>query len=124
MNFTTAIKTCFSKYVDWNGRALRSEYWYFYLFLMLGIFVTVLIDAVLGTSAFLGLFFLGTILPMFFVTIRRLHDVGRSGWWILLSMVPIASVVLLYWTIIEGDLNDNAYGPSPLDRSDVSETFS
>jgi uncharacterized membrane protein YhaH (DUF805 family) len=82
MNFTTAIKTCFSKYVDWNGRALRSEYWYFYLFLMLGIFVTVLIDAVLGTSAFLGLFFLGTILPMFFVTIRRLHDVGRSGWWI------------------------------------------
>jgi uncharacterized membrane protein YhaH (DUF805 family) len=124
MNFTTAIKTCFRKYVDWNGRALRSEYWYFYLFLMLGVFVTVFLDALMGIGLFSGLFILAMILPMLFVTIRRLHDVGRSGWWILISLIPIASLVLLYWTIIEGDKGDNAFGPHPLGNADVSDTFS
>ncbi len=65
------------------------------------------------------------ILPMMFVTIRRLHDVGKSGWWILISLIPIASLILLYWLIIEGNKGDNAFGPHPLNGvGDVSDTFS
>lgn len=125
MNFTTAVKTCFRKYVDWNGRALRSEYWYFYLFVILGVIVTSILDAATGLFVFTGLFYLAILLPMLFVTVRRLHDVGRSGWWMLISLIPLAGLVLLYWMIIEGDKGDNAYGPHPLGGvGDVSDTFS
>ena len=125
MNFTTAVKTCFRKYVDWNGRALRSEYWYFYLFVILGVIATSILDAATGLFIFTGLFYLAILLPMLFVTVRRLHDVGRSGWWMLISLIPLAGLILLYWMIIEGDKGDNEYGPHPLGGvGDVSDTFS
>ena len=125
MNFTTAVKTCFRKYVDWNGRALRSEYWYSYLFVILGVIVTSILDAATGLFIFTGLFYLAILLPMLFVTVRRLHDVGRSGWWMLISLIPLAGLILLYWMIIEGDKGDNEYGPHPLGGvGDVSDTFS
>ena len=125
MGFTDAIKTCFRKYVDWNGRALRSEYWYFYLFVILGVIVASILDAVTGLFIFTALFYLAVLLPMLFVSVRRLHDVGRSGWWFLISLIPLAGLLLLYWMIIEGDKGDNAFGPHPLSGAqDVSETFS
>jgi uncharacterized membrane protein YhaH (DUF805 family) len=124
MDFKTAIKTCFSKYVDWNGRALRSEYWYFYLFIILGVIVTMILDAVTGLFVFTALFYLAVLLPLLFVSVRRLHDVGRNGWWMLISLIPIAGLVLLYWFIIEGDKGDNAFGPHPLGNADVGDTFS
>lgn len=126
MNFSTAVKTCFSKYFNWNGRALRSEYWYFYLFLIIGALVLGFIDGLIGANFILvSIFYLAMILPMFMVTIRRLHDVGKSGWWMLISLIPLVSLILLYWLIIEGDQGDNQFGPHPLGGAgDVSDTFS
>lgn len=124
MGFIEAIKTCLRKYVDANGRALRSEYWYFYLFLILGVIITSILDSLTGLFVFTLIFYLAMILPMLMVTIRRLHDVGKSGWWILISLVPIVSLILLYWMIIEGDKGDNEFGPHPLGATDVGDTFS
>ena len=119
MDFVTSVKTCFSKYVDWNGRALRSEYWWFILFLAIGGIVTSVLDVMIfGTGIeviglFNPLFSLATLLPSIFATTRRLHDGGRSGWWQLLYLTIIGTFVVLYWLIIEGDKEANAYGEPP-----------
>lgn len=124
MDFMTAVKTVFSKYVDWNGRALRSEYWWWTLFSIIVSVVTSVIDGAAGILAFNPLWSLVSLLPSLFVATRRLHDVGRSGWWQLIALTGIGIFVLLYWYIIEGDKGDNAYGPHPLGSADVSDTFS
>lgn len=131
MNFQTAIKTCFSKYFDWNGRALRSEFWWWTLFTFVaGIVLAVLESMVFGSSfentGFLeGLFSLATFVPTITVTTRRLHDVGRSGWWQLIAFTIIGIPVLLYWLIIEGNQGDNTYGSHPLetDAERLDEVF-
>lgn len=120
MDFMTAIRTCFSKYVDWNGRALRSEFWWWMLFTAIASIVFGIFDSVLfGTSwedtgVLEMLFSLGTFLPSLFVGTRRLHDVGRSGWWQLIALTIVGILVLLYWWIIEGQHGENEYGPHPL----------
>ncbi len=81
MDFLTAIKTCFSKYATFSGRARRSEFWFWYLF-------TVIVNLCLTWIPFASLLTLALILPSLAVSVRRLHDTGRSGWWILLSIVP------------------------------------
>lgn len=117
MDFQTAVKTCFKKYVDWNGRALRSEYWWWVLFCIIANLVTSMIDTfVLGTGPmdvglFNPLFSLATLLPSIFVGTRRLHDLGRSGWWQLIAFTVIGILLLLYWYILEGEREANAYGP-------------
>ena len=120
MDFVTAVKTCFRKYVDFHGRALRSEFWWWTLFTFVASIVLTIINIVLfggdfdDTGVLDGLFSLATFLPTLFVTTRRLHDVGRSGWWQLIVFTIIGIFVLLYWLIIEGDKGENAYGPHPL----------
>ena len=131
MDFMTAVKTCFRKYVDYNGRALRSEFWWWMLFTFLASIILGIIDSVIfgtgweNTGVLEALFTLGTFLPSLFVGTRRLHDVGRSGWWQLIALTIIGVFVLLYWYIIEGDKGDNDYGPHPLtnDSDDMSEVF-
>ena len=130
MDFMTAVKTCFRKYVDYNGRALRSEFWWWMLFTFLASIFLGIIDSVIfgtgweNTGVLEALFSLGTSLPSIFVGTRRLHDIGRSGWWQLIALTIIGIFVLLYWFIIEGNKGDNAYGPHPLGQWDVSDTFS
>ena len=113
MDFSTAVKTCFSKYIDWNGRALRSEYWWWVLFAVIVSVVTSIVDIALGLALFNPLWSLATLLPSIFVATRRLHDVGRTGWWQLIMFTGIGVLVLLYWYIIEGEKEENAYGPPP-----------
>lgn len=113
MDFSTAVKTVFSKYVDWNGRALRSEFWWWTLFTLIVSIITTIIDSVLGIAALNPLWSLATLLPSIFVAVRRLHDHGRTGWWLLLALTGIGLLVLLYWYIKEGDRETNAYGPPP-----------
>lgn len=120
MDFMTAVRTCLSKYVDFKGRARRSEYWYFTLFTFLVGVVTSIIDSVIGTDygttsgglvntvASLALF-----LPGLAVGVRRLHDTGRSGWWILIGIIPIIGwIVLIVWFCTDSK-PDNQYGPNP-----------
>ena len=121
MDFMTAVRTCLSKYVDFSGRARRSEYWYFALFNFLVGIVTNILDAILGTGydgATSGglvnsLVALALFLPGLAVAVRRLHDTGRSGWWILLVFAIIVGwIVLLVWFVSDSKA-DNQYGPNP-----------
>ena len=124
MNMQTAIRTVFSKYVAFNGRATRSEFWYWVLFIVLvSIGLSIVDGAVVapmtGHEAFADeagqplqlLFNLFTLLPTLAVTVRRLHDTDRSGWWILLGLIPIiGNLILLWWYIQAGTEGDNQYG--------------
>ena len=81
MDFVTAVKTCFGKFATFEGRACRSEYWFFTLFLMLGSLVLTTLDIVLGTGVLSTIFSLIILIPSIAVSVRRLHDTDRSGWW-------------------------------------------
>ena len=120
MDFMTAVRTCLSKYVDFSGRARRSEYWYFALFTFLVGLVASILDAILGTGyddssggLINSLASLAFLLPSLAVAVRRLHDTGRSGWWMLLIFVLIIGwIVLLVWFVTDSKA-DNQYGPNP-----------
>ncbi|MGM9482514.1 DUF805 domain-containing protein [Roseateles sp. NT4] len=90
MTFQDSIKVCFNKYVDFSGRASRSEYWWFALFVFIG-------NVVLGmVSHWAGLVFvLACLLPQLAAATRRLHDTGRSGWWQLIAFVPLIGWIIL-----------------------------
>jgi len=110
-----------TKYADFSGRASRAEYWNFMLFNLIFFFAISFLDILLGTFDFeigrgiLGtLYIFATIIPSLSVTIRRLHDVGESGWMHLIVFVPIfGPIYLLYLLSKKGDPGKNEYGPKP-----------
>jgi uncharacterized membrane protein YhaH (DUF805 family) len=115
MNFTQAISSGFSNYVNFAGRAVRSEYWYWVLFVVIVSIVASIIDVVLGTRLFNPIFSLAVLLPSLAVGVRRLHDLDRSGWWLLLSLIPlIGAIVLIVWFVGRGTPGANRFGPDPL----------
>lgn len=123
MTFNEAIRTCFAKYVDFSGRASRSEYWWFVLFILLGNFVLSFFDAaIFGTavdgqpvSVLGGIWSLALLLPSIAVGVRRLHDLDKSGWWLLLVLIPlIGFLVLLFFFVQKGTNGPNRFGPDPL----------
>lgn len=117
MDFQTAVRTCFQKYATISGRARRSEYWWFALFLLIGNGALSLVDTILfGDANVLSvLFSLATVVPSICAGGRRLHDTGRSAWWLLLGFIPlIGFLVLLWWFIQKGTDGSNEYGPDPL----------
>lgn len=112
ISFVEAIKLYFSNYVNFSGRSRRSEYWYVVLFNV----VVMLILSVLPKSlAFIGtIWSLGTLLPSIALFIRRLHDIGKSGWWILLNLIPVVgSIWLLVLAASDSQPGANAWGTSP-----------
>ena len=119
MEFNEAYKTCLlNKYAAFSGRASRSEYWYFFLFLVLLAIVTSIIDAAIFPGNELmptySIFSLLTIIPSISAAARRLHDVDRSGWWQLLYFTIIGSLLVLYWLIKKSDSGNNKHGTTPL----------
>jgi uncharacterized membrane protein YhaH (DUF805 family) len=102
-------------YAGFSGRARRKEYWMFFLFNVIASGVLWVLDALVGTAPFLGgLYFLAVVIPGIAVTVRRLHDTGRSGWWLLIVLVPvIGSIALLVFMAQEGHAGANLYGPNP-----------
>jgi uncharacterized membrane protein YhaH (DUF805 family) len=119
MSFQEAVRVCLSKYVDFNGRARRSEYWWFVVFNAVATTVGSVIDAIIGTrsgnvGAIEVLVGLALILPGIAVGVRRLHDVSQSGWWLLLALVPfLGALVLILVFFIRDSHPANQYGPSP-----------
>ena len=139
MSFTESIKVCFQKFIDFNGRASRSEYWWFFLF-------TLIVRILTGWIPFIGFIVtLVLLLPSLAVTVRRLHDTNRTGWWLLLPIVltvvglivgvsliftdllilgialsvlgsVVGFVALLVFLIQPGDPHPNQYGPDPLQQ--------
>ncbi|MEB5475678.1 DUF805 domain-containing protein [Acinetobacter pollinis] len=107
--YNQAVITCFKKYFDINGRAARPEYWYFQLCATSLLIITDRIDE-MAFNIVLTVF----IIPLITITVRRLHDINRSGWWVLVSAVPIiGSIVILYWAVSKGSPEENLYGPPP-----------
>jgi uncharacterized membrane protein YhaH (DUF805 family) len=119
MNFGEAITAGFQNYVNFSGRAIRSEFWYWFLFVVLVVIASSVIDAVLFSELELSpistLAGLALILPGISISIRRLHDLDRSGWWYLLVLVPlVGGIILLIWNCIRGTVGPNRFGPDPL----------
>lgn len=104
-------------YATFSGRARRREFWFFVLFNIILSVVALVIDQALGSGQ-AGIFslivFLGLIIPGWTVAVRRLHDTGRSGWWILIGIIPlIGAIVLLVFYLLDSQPGSNQYGPSP-----------
>ena len=110
MTFTEAIKVCISKYADFNGRASRSEYWWFILFLILGSFVTDIISHKLSL-----LFSLATLVPLIAAAARRLHDSNRSGWLQLIGIIPVLGWIAMIYFLVQEPKEPNNFGPAPVD---------
>ena len=108
------------KYAVFSGRARRMEYWVFVLINLIISFALSFIEGLArGTSmqeisVLSSLYSLAVVLPTLGVTVRRLHDTGRSGWWLLVALVPIiGAIVLLIFMVIDSDPGENSYGPNP-----------
>ncbi|MBP3669670.1 MAG: DUF805 domain-containing protein [Bacteroides sp.] len=90
-----------------GGRARRSEFWYWTL-------ANLLIGIVLGWIPFIGILIsIALFIPSIAVGIRRLHDIGKSGWWYLLILLPLVNLVLIYFFILDSQPGENQYGPNP-----------
>lgn len=101
MNFGQAISTCFSKYATFSGRAARPEFWWFFLFqILVSIVASMLGDVVAGLAS------LALLLPALAVGARRLHDIGKSGWWQLIMLTVIGLLLLIYWWAQPGNNDD------------------
>lgn len=109
------------KYAVFSGRASRSEYWYFGLFHLIVLVVLSLIDAAVGTydiqsgyGTLSGLYILFTLLPSIAVGVRRLHDIGKSGWMMLINFIPfIGGIWFLILSVTDSAPGENKYGPNP-----------
>ena len=124
MNFLDAIKSGFSNYVNFSGRAVRSEvsfrYWTLFVFVLFG--VLGIIDQWLNPGVRMGAFSvlnglvsLALILPGLAVSVRRLHDIDRTGWWVLLSFIPVIGILwLIDWACQPGTSGPNRFGPAPM----------
>ncbi len=111
----------FKKYAVFGGRSRRMEYWSFVVFNLVVFAVLAGIDALLGTFSsasgvglLSGIYLLATLIPILALTVRRLHDIDRSGWWIFIYLIPlIGPIVLLVFALLDGTPGDNRYGPNP-----------
>lgn len=121
LSFTDAVRQVFNKYATFKGRARRSEYWWFILFYCLVLIAAALLDNLFGITierTFYGAIYciaaLVLFLPNLTVTVRRLHDINKSGWNILWGIIPlIGSILLIVWCCQDSQAEANQYGESP-----------
>ncbi len=118
MNMIEAVKAVFSKYATFEGRARRSEYWWFVLFNIIVSIVLAIItpgEHGMGGGLLNTIWSLATLLPAIAVGARRLHDIDRSGWWLLIGLIPvIGAIVLIVFFATKGTLGPNRFGDDPL----------
>jgi uncharacterized membrane protein YhaH (DUF805 family) len=128
MGFLDSVKSVLmNNFANFNGRASRSEYWWFVLFGYLAGFCFGFVDGVIlvvmdvpmdsllwAFSPMATLFQLAIMIPALAVAVRRLHDLGKSGWWFFILLIPCVGIILyIVWMASEGEPHDNAYGPVP-----------
>ena len=118
MNFAEAIQSGFRNYVGFSGRAARSEFWFWFLFAVFVTVATQVLDGILFGQQFgllSGIAALGLFLPGLAMSVRRLHDRDKSGWFVLLHFIPlIGFIILLIWFCMRGTIGANRFGPDPL----------
>jgi uncharacterized membrane protein YhaH (DUF805 family) len=104
----------FKNYVNFQGRSRRSAFWFFILFNIIVSFVLSLIDSVATGGLLSTLYALAVFLPSLALWVRRLHDTGKSGWWILLLLIPVVGfIVLLIFAVQDSQPGENQFGPNP-----------
>ncbi len=108
--FIKALKS----YATFQGRARRKEFWFFTLFYIIIAIVAIVVDGLIGFPILSIVTFLGLIVPSIAVSIRRLHDIGRSGWWYLISLIPLGFIVLIVFFCLASEPESNAHGPNPI----------
>ena len=116
MTLSAAVKMSLARYASFSGRARRSEYWYVTLCQLLAMPISYLVWRAIPTLAITlyALFVLGTVVPHMALSVRRLHDVNRTGWWYLLGLVPfLGGIVLLVWFCTDGTSGSNRFGADP-----------
>lgn len=114
MSFADAVRSVLTQYANFTGRARRSEYWWYALATAVVYFVLGIVAAAIHTSVLTYLVALALFVPTLAVSVRRLHDTGRSGWWVLVDLVPLVGwIVLLVFFVQDSQPGANAYGPSP-----------
>jgi uncharacterized membrane protein YhaH (DUF805 family) len=123
MSFQQSIQTCFQKFVEFNGRARRSEYWFFFLFNVILSIVASILDGIAGSGSVVqGLVGLVLFLPGLAVGVRRLHDTDRSGWWLLIGLLPIVGwIVLIVFLVSDSKPGPNRFGPNPKNPGAVAD---
>lgn len=118
MSFTTAVKTCLNKFITIEGRAQRSEFWWFFLFQILATIIPAGILAAIGLhSLALAAYYLVALIllaPGVCVAIRRLHDRDMNGWWILAFLIPLVGLLMFIVLALKGTAGENRFGPDPL----------
>ena len=118
MGFGQAIAAGFNNYFNFKDRSTRSAYWYFVLFLIIAGFITSILDVLLFhpkiAGPINGIFSLATIIPGLSLSVRRLHDIGRTGWWVLLGLIPVIGwIILIVWACQPTVPQANEYGSPP-----------
>ena len=116
------------RYADFSGRSRRKEYWMFFLFVIIVAIVLGIIEGVLGLTGMIGpygpltaLFLLGIIIPAIAVQVRRFHDQDKTGWFVLLGLIPfVGGLIVLVFMCLEGTRGPNQYGPDPKGAGDTS----
>ena len=109
------------KYADFSGRAPRAEYWWFYLLVIVIYFVGMILDSMIGSNfggsgygMFTALAAVALLIPSLAAGARRLHDTDRSGWWLLIALIPlIGAIILLVFLVTQGTQGPNSYGEDP-----------
>ena len=140
MSFVVAVKHCLRNYVSFSGRARRSEFWWFALFAygagillsivdlsLFGEATTLVTDTSVSVSSetqfapFTTIFMLAVFLPYISVSVRRLHDTDRTGWWYWIVLIPlIGAIVLIVWFATKGTSGQNRYGEDPLESGPIN----
>ena len=123
MSFQEAVESVFRQYANFDGRARRSEYWFFVLFVLLTSIVLSFLGGMIGgpglSRILTGLYTLVIFVPSLSLIWRRLHDTGHSGLWFLLTFIPIGQIVLLVFFCLDSQPGENEYGPNPQETNVV-----
>jgi uncharacterized membrane protein YhaH (DUF805 family) len=113
MGFSDAVRDGFQKYVVFSGRSSRPAYWWWYLFTLIAYIVAAIIDQVIGTFVITGILALALLLPNLAVLVRRLHDAGHSGWWVLIGILPLIGFIVLLIFVLTPSQPPNQWGDAP-----------
>ncbi|MCL0054968.1 DUF805 domain-containing protein [Dehalococcoidia bacterium] len=115
VSFPNAVKSGFQGYFGFGGRSTRAEYWWFVLFTTIASVVLNIVDMLIGTTSgstglLSGIFSLAVLIPQLALSFRRLHDIGRSAWWLFIALTGIGIILLIVWYCKSGDDGENQYG--------------
>lgn len=115
MDFMSAVKTVLKNYANFNDRSSKGEFWWWFLAYIIIYVVAAVVGGVIGAANVLaGLVAIGLLIPNIAVSVRRFHDIGKSGWWALIFIIPLVGLIAMIYFFIKDSDGPNQYGEGPL----------